>query len=77
MSVFGGDSWAREAQHRKRRVDDLVIGSIGGALVLRLQEALLRQIRMPCLPSQSRPRHRPCALSSSKRITPSSCRVEA
>nr|GMD09901.1 sodium channel modifier 1-like [Ipomoea batatas] len=31
MSVFGGDSWAREAQHRKRRVDDLVIGSIGAA----------------------------------------------
>ncbi|KAJ4965620.1 hypothetical protein NE237_017469 [Protea cynaroides] len=24
MSVFGGDSWAREAQHRKRRVDDLM-----------------------------------------------------
>ncbi|XP_042507073.1 sodium channel modifier 1-like [Macadamia integrifolia] len=24
MSVFGGDSWAREAQHRKRRVEDLM-----------------------------------------------------
>ncbi|GKU99333.1 hypothetical protein SLEP1_g12199 [Rubroshorea leprosula] len=28
MSVFGGDSWAREAQHRKRRVDDVVIEGI-------------------------------------------------
>ncbi|KAG1342240.1 sodium channel modifier 1 [Cocos nucifera] len=27
MSVFGGDSWAREAQHRKRRVDDLLLSS--------------------------------------------------
>ncbi|KAG0501974.1 hypothetical protein HPP92_002046 [Vanilla planifolia] len=27
MSVFGGDSWAREAQHRKRRVDDLMLSS--------------------------------------------------
>ncbi|GFY89622.1 hypothetical protein Acr_06g0015620 [Actinidia rufa] len=25
MSVYGGDSWAREAQYRKRRVDDLVV----------------------------------------------------
>lgn len=25
MSVFGGDSWAREAQHRKRRVEDLAL----------------------------------------------------
>ncbi|KAG9450834.1 hypothetical protein H6P81_010799 [Aristolochia fimbriata] len=24
MSTFGGDSWAREANHRKRRVDDLM-----------------------------------------------------
>ncbi|KAI3446025.1 hypothetical protein Pfo_002690 [Paulownia fortunei] len=28
MSVFGGDSWAREAQYRKRRVDDLIIEGI-------------------------------------------------
>ncbi|XP_073313974.1 uncharacterized protein [Primulina huaijiensis] len=28
MSVFGGDSWAREAQHRKRRVDDLLLDGI-------------------------------------------------
>ncbi|POO03078.1 Sodium channel modifier [Trema orientale] len=27
MSVFGGDSWAREAQYRKRRVEDLVVES--------------------------------------------------
>ncbi|THF94898.1 hypothetical protein TEA_021474 [Camellia sinensis var. sinensis] len=25
MSVFGGDGWVREAQYRKRRVDDLVV----------------------------------------------------
>ena len=25
MSVFGGDSWARESQQRKRRLDDLVL----------------------------------------------------
>lgn len=28
MSVYGGDSWAREAQCRKRRVDDLMIEGI-------------------------------------------------
>lgn len=28
MSVFGGDSWAREAQYRKRRVDDLIVEGI-------------------------------------------------
>ncbi|XAR72878.1 hypothetical protein NMG60_11019664 [Bertholletia excelsa] len=28
MSVFGGDSWAREAQYRKRRVNDLVVESL-------------------------------------------------
>ncbi|KAK6159373.1 hypothetical protein DH2020_006687 [Rehmannia glutinosa] len=28
MSVFGGDSWAREAQCRKRRVDDLIIEGV-------------------------------------------------
>lgn len=25
MSVYGGDSWGREAQYRKRRVDDLLV----------------------------------------------------
>ncbi|KAL8209595.1 hypothetical protein R6Q57_006327 [Mikania cordata] len=29
MSVFGGDSWGREAQHRKRRVDDLMLDTAG------------------------------------------------
>ncbi|KAK9136092.1 hypothetical protein Syun_015422 [Stephania yunnanensis] len=28
MSAFGGDSWGREAQHRKRRVDDLIADSL-------------------------------------------------
>ncbi|KAG0523983.1 hypothetical protein BDA96_07G170400 [Sorghum bicolor] len=27
MSVFGGDSWARDAQQRKRRLDDLLLPS--------------------------------------------------
>ncbi|XP_078156645.1 uncharacterized protein LOC144552554 [Carex rostrata] len=27
MSVFGGDSWGREAQHRKRKVDELLLSS--------------------------------------------------
>ncbi|CAH9081809.1 unnamed protein product [Cuscuta europaea] len=31
MSVFGGDSWAREAGQRKRRVDDLIAGSINAS----------------------------------------------
>jgi len=31
MSVFGGDSWAREAQYRKRRVDDLVTDGLDGS----------------------------------------------
>ncbi|KAF6160693.1 hypothetical protein GIB67_019633 [Kingdonia uniflora] len=25
MSVFGGDSWGREAQHRKRRIQDVIV----------------------------------------------------
>ncbi|KAK1418222.1 hypothetical protein QVD17_27371 [Tagetes erecta] len=29
MSVFGGDSWGREAHHRKRRVDDLLLDTAG------------------------------------------------
>ncbi|KAJ9152942.1 hypothetical protein P3X46_026446 [Hevea brasiliensis] len=31
MSVFGGDSWAREAQYRKRRLDDLAIQGLEGS----------------------------------------------
>ncbi|KAI9123494.1 hypothetical protein K1719_004794 [Acacia pycnantha] len=31
MSAFGGDSWAREAQYRKRRVDDLLVEGIHGS----------------------------------------------
>lgn len=27
MSVFGGDSWGREAQYRKRKVDELLLSS--------------------------------------------------
>lgn len=28
MSVYGGDSWAKEAQHRKRRVDELMLDGL-------------------------------------------------
>lgn len=31
MSVFGGDSWAREAQQRKRRVEDLALEALDDA----------------------------------------------
>lgn len=31
MSVFGGESWAREAQYRKRRVDDLLVEGLHGS----------------------------------------------
>ncbi|KAL6514271.1 hypothetical protein OROHE_019258 [Orobanche hederae] len=36
MSVFGGDSWAREAQCRKRRVDDLLIEGVEASAYKRL-----------------------------------------
>lgn len=36
MSVFGGDSWAREAQYRKRRVDDLVVQGFDGSSYMKL-----------------------------------------
>lgn len=36
MSVFGGDSWAREAHHRKRRVDDLMIEGIESSVYKKL-----------------------------------------
>ncbi|XP_059647754.1 uncharacterized protein LOC132294051 [Cornus florida] len=32
MSVYGGDSWGREAQYRKRRVDDLIVDGIDASL---------------------------------------------
>ncbi|KAK3123676.1 hypothetical protein QOZ80_8AG0634470 [Eleusine coracana subsp. coracana] len=31
MSVFGGDSWGRDAQQRKRRVDDLMLPASGSS----------------------------------------------
>ncbi|KAL2537509.1 Sodium channel modifier 1 [Forsythia ovata] len=36
MSVFGGDSWAREAQCRKRRVDDLLIEGLDASAYKKL-----------------------------------------
>ncbi|KAL8541324.1 hypothetical protein ACS0TY_002537 [Phlomoides rotata] len=38
MSVFGGDSWAREAQCRKRRVDDLMIEGIEASAYKKLSD---------------------------------------
>ncbi|OMO63180.1 hypothetical protein COLO4_32691 [Corchorus olitorius] len=31
MSVFGGDSWGREAQYRKRRIDEVLIEGVDGS----------------------------------------------
>ncbi|KDP38228.1 hypothetical protein JCGZ_04871 [Jatropha curcas] len=31
MSVYGGDSWAREAQYRKRRVDGVLLQGLDGS----------------------------------------------
>lgn len=36
MSVFGGDSWAREAQCRKRRVDELMVDNIDSSAYKKL-----------------------------------------
>ncbi|XP_062177945.1 uncharacterized protein LOC133882745 isoform X2 [Alnus glutinosa] len=36
MSVFGGDSWAREGQQRKRRVEDLALEQLDGSSYKRL-----------------------------------------
>ncbi|KAL7118913.1 hypothetical protein ACP275_02G030700 [Erythranthe tilingii] len=36
MSVFGGDSWGREAQYRKRRVDDLLIENVEASVYKKL-----------------------------------------
>ncbi|WRX14507.1 Sodium channel modifier 1, partial [Theobroma cacao] len=36
MSVFGGDSWGREAQYRKRRIDQVVIEGVDGSCYKKL-----------------------------------------
>ncbi|XP_009775726.1 uncharacterized protein LOC107822946 [Nicotiana tabacum] len=36
MSVFGGDSWAREAQNRKRRIDELMAENISSSAYKKL-----------------------------------------
>lgn len=36
MSVFGGDSWVREAQQRKRRVDDLLLPDSSSSSYMKL-----------------------------------------
>lgn len=50
MSVFGGDSWAREAQHRKRRVDDLLIEGINASAYKKLPNG-----KFSCLVCPQRP----------------------
>lgn len=50
MSVFGGDSWAREAQHRKRRVDDLAIEGLEGSSYKRLSNGKFACLVCPNCP---------------------------
>ncbi|KAI5661053.1 hypothetical protein M9H77_20376 [Catharanthus roseus] len=50
MSVFGGDSWAREAQFRKRRVDDLIIEGINSSAYKKLPNG-----KFSCLVCPQRP----------------------
>lgn len=50
MSVYGGDSWAREAQNRKRRVDDLLIEGINASAYKKLPNG-----KFSCLVCPQRP----------------------
>ncbi|XP_057787436.1 uncharacterized protein LOC131004719 isoform X2 [Salvia miltiorrhiza] len=50
MSVFGGDSWAREAQHRKRSVDELMIEGIDSSAYKKLSNG-----KFACLVCPSNP----------------------
>ncbi|GFP84544.1 sodium channel modifier 1 [Phtheirospermum japonicum] len=47
MSVFGGDSWAREAQCRKRRVDDLLIEGVEASAFKKLSNGKLTCLVCP------------------------------
>ena len=52
MSVFGGDSWGREAQHRKRRLDDLLLEElVDGSSYKKLSMANTPALFAPTLPS--------------------------
>lgn len=50
MSVFGGDSWAREAQHRKRRVEDLMIEGIESSAYKKLSNGKFSCLICPTNP---------------------------
>ncbi|KAK4345379.1 hypothetical protein RND71_035555 [Anisodus tanguticus] len=50
MSVFGGDSWAREAQCRKRRVDELMVDNIDSSAYKKLSTG-----KFACLVCPHRP----------------------
>ncbi|XP_055808603.1 uncharacterized protein LOC129877144 [Solanum dulcamara] len=50
MSVFGGDSWAREAQCRKRRVDELMVDNIASSAYKKLSSG-----KFVCLVCPHRP----------------------
>ncbi|KAL0384178.1 UNVERIFIED_CONTAM: Sodium channel modifier 1 [Sesamum radiatum] len=47
MSVFGGDSWAREAQYRKRRVEDLIIEGVEASAYKKLRNGKFACIVCP------------------------------
>ncbi|KAL3729282.1 hypothetical protein ACJRO7_026391 [Eucalyptus globulus] len=50
MSVFGGDSWAREAQHRKRRVDDLAVEGLDASSYKKLSSGKFACLVCPGAP---------------------------
>ena len=50
MSVYGGDSWAREAQHRKRKVDDLMIERIDSSIYKKLSSGKFACLVCPTNP---------------------------
>ncbi|KAH6818954.1 hypothetical protein C2S51_002557 [Perilla frutescens var. frutescens] len=50
MSVYGGDSWAREAQHRKRKVEDLMIEGIESSVYKKLSNGKFACLICPANP---------------------------
>ncbi|KAF8034179.1 hypothetical protein BT93_C0453 [Corymbia citriodora subsp. variegata] len=50
MSVYGGDSWAREAQHRKRRVDDLAVEGLDASSYKKLSSGKFACLVCPRAP---------------------------
>ncbi|XP_030525151.1 sodium channel modifier 1-like [Rhodamnia argentea] len=50
MSVYGGDSWAREAQHRKRRVGDLAVEGLDASSYKKLSSGKFACLVCPRTP---------------------------